>query len=229
MKVLMRHKDHLMLFIVLTVFFMLFIGVASAERFSLRNGIEWGQSQDTVISRINSESGADKYRLQNYFLVDLLEDYGMSIPEQWIYEAEYHQLWSTDVYGTSFGNDDIQITLSLNGTKKDGLISAFYSMRKDDDSSGSVLYDEAQRLLKQLEKKYGKFTKDIDQWKNRTNAASGAIVWQYSIMIEDGTVIMVYIHKSPYDIFIEYQSPDLKEIEKAISDGSYYIEPSFGL
>ena len=189
--------------------------------FVFRDGIEWYMSEEQVKSHLEKEAGSDQY-----VITDIDSSNFVSIFPQ---EATNPQSWLLMVENISLGSDEETVTLSLVGTKKTGLFVAFYTIEPKV-STDEYHYDRARDLLAQLEKKYGKFEKE-DKWKRRKQIAQNKMVYEFSKDLKDKTIIYGYIIKmeSGYELVIEYQSPRREEIEQSMQDGSFYIEPAFGL
>ncbi len=196
---------------------------ASADVFTIRDGIKWYMTEDQVIQRLKNEADFSTYTLYHTEDFDLDKIYTI-----FPYEKEHHQTWLLGLTNISLGSTNESVQLILCGTKKTGLYTLYYIITPND-SAEKNYYSRAKELTAQLEKKYGKF-KVTDKWASR-NSINNAKVYGSWLVLFDGTEIWLHINKqnTQYELYLEYQSPQRKEIEQSLIDGSYYIEPSFGL
>ena len=226
------------IFPVIALFLVLICSISSAESFYLRNGITWGQQPERITQILMTETGSENYFI--YMIPDSLdastaEAYNKSIYQHYPLEEQYHQMWMMNVNGVSLdGDEKFIIVMSLAGTKKDGLLTTAYMFYANGASENDV-YNKAQAMLSQLEKKYGSFPKhksDIDNWTNRKKTKTDDVIFQKYKDLSDNTSVFVVIQNfgnNEYILRIEYQSPNYQEVDKSMTDGTYYIEPAFGL
>lgn len=117
----------------LCLVFVLLFSAASAEKFTLRKDIAWGDSLLTFLKKIQSEG------LKPFSAKELDPD---SFPdEMWVY-------YIPDI---SFGREDEEVIMLAAGSKQDGLFLMVYLV------SSSDKYSRAADLTASLGKKYGKF------------------------------------------------------------------------
>lgn len=120
----------------LCLVFVLLFSAASAEKFTLRKGITWGDSELDFLRKIADE-GFD----QVYSAGD--------IPD--LNLGEYPGSWIRLVSDISLGKDDENVALFAAGTEQDGLFLICYWIFCDN------MYNRATELTASLGKKYGKF------------------------------------------------------------------------
>jgi len=207
--------------IILAVMMVLLLPSYGLAEFVFRDGITWYISKDQVMKRLEKESDFENYQIEESEPGALAE----IIPQ----EKENPQIWYLNVDNIYLGNENESVSLFLGGTKKTGLYVATYDIippRAIDEN----YYSRANELVAQLQKKYGNFSRE-DKWKNREKYKADTAVFEAWKELPDKTFVYLFIKRLEvgYRMSLEYQSPRMEEIEKSMQDGSFYIEPAFGL
>ena len=114
----------------------------AAEKFSIRNGIQQGDTKDTVIKRIESEPNSS-----NYIFNDITSVIIQTVPKA----AGTDELWSYQIENIDLGATGTEsVRLVCNGTKTHGLfLMDYYIITNNTDNT----YTRTQELQQELEKK----------------------------------------------------------------------------